>query len=100
MRQGRGADDALEAIGRLNASNASARAQERANRRSAVGQLAAYRDLMSRDTINVEDAARILAGVSNKPMTTETLRRLNDSLGVRVSPDVEVLLLSRTAALQ
>jgi hypothetical protein len=70
-------------LGRLNAAHASPRAMERASPQSTVGQIAAYKAAVQDG--NMTAAAKALAGVANKSVTTQTVAEFNDILGVTMT---------------
>jgi hypothetical protein len=82
--------------GRLNASNASERAMERASPNSAVGRINAYRTALQGNNPNLDAAASALARASNKPVTAQTVRDLNARLGVTLT-DAQVTTLTERA---
>lgn len=86
--------------GRLNASNASIQAAARANPRSAVGQIAAYKAAMAADEIDVEIAAKALSQVANKSLTLATVHDLNTRLGLTVDEATEQQILDKAIELQ
>jgi hypothetical protein len=74
-------------LGRLNAAHASTQALANAAPNSAVGRIAAYRDVLDvkeLDEAAIEDAAKALAAASNKPVTEDTVRALNGLLGIEL----------------
>ena len=86
--------------GRLNAANASAQAMQRANPNSAVGQIAAYKDLMLASTVDVEAAAKALSKVANKSLSLKTVQDLDARLHVKVDPTIEQEVYDRARELQ
>jgi hypothetical protein len=86
--------------GRLNAANASAQAMQRANPNSAVGQIAAYKDLMLASSVDVDAAAKALSKVANKSLSIETVQELDARLHVKVDPAIEQEVYERARKLQ
>jgi len=91
---------AASALGRLNAAHASPRALERANPRSAVGQIATYKAAFQDGTVNIEAAAQALAQAANKPLTISALQELNTRVGVSLDANTANLILARAIELQ
>lgn len=82
-------------LGRLNAAHASATAMENASSRSVVGQLGAYKDAVADD--DMEKAAEFLATAANHTVTEETVRAVNEKLGIELD-DVQVTKLAEMAS--
>lgn len=93
-------DKAERVQGRLNASHASSRAMEKANARSAVGQIAAYKTLMQKDEIDIDAAAEALAKVANKDLSLETVHALNTRLKLDIDQETEQAILDRAVELK
>jgi hypothetical protein len=85
-------------LGRLNAAHASAQAMQNAAPNSTVGRINSYKTAL--EDGKLDDAAEALAGVSNKAVTAEAVRSLNDLLGITVKDPEVTEIVEKVEALQ
>ena len=83
-------------LGRLNAAHASPQALANAASNSTVGRIAAYRAAIEEDDLTA--AADVLAALSNKPVSAESVRAFNELLGVSLSDEEISELLDKAMA--
>jgi hypothetical protein len=89
---------AKESMSRLNAAHASPRAMERASLNSPVGQIGAYKTAVAEGDLDA--AATALAKASNKPVTADTVKNLNELLDATLTDDEITTLVEKTETLK